>query len=528
MDLTKFKSPKQEKSNQKVIYFFQSKEFRMQSCYQGISPVSLRKVLHEAELFGGDDYVMLNCATNADKIFPGDVYFAIRTAQGDGHQRIDEAIQRGAGAIVSERMTENPFKINPRGKLVPLFLVPSTSSAYARACQALYRFPARQMNMIGITGTSGKTMTAFLIAAILGAANENVGLLNSLGCFDGQDASANTITALPPKRTGSWLSRMLQNDCSHAVVEVSSQALAQSRLDGIEFQTICLTNIMRNHIDFHGSLENYRKAKMRMFEYLGHGGTAALNVDDPIVAEVRRWLKIPAVTYGMNEEADVSATVLEQHISEQTILLTAGSETLPLRTRIVGNHHIMNCLAATAVGLRMGLNLSTIVSGIESVDAIPGRMERLDCGQPFSVIVDSASTPEELKSTLHFLHEVTEGRIITVFGVSGGQTRTRRPLMGDTASRLSNRLILTDMNPGAESPEKIMDELLGGVQTKYQKRVEICHSREEAIQNALSMAKPGDCVLIAGKGNEKFQLIGGEARKHDDREIARRWLYSME
>ncbi|MBQ2820678.1 MAG: UDP-N-acetylmuramoyl-L-alanyl-D-glutamate--2,6-diaminopimelate ligase [Thermoguttaceae bacterium] len=499
----------------------------MQSCYQGISPVSLRKVLHESELFGGDDYVMLNCVTNVEKIFPGDVYFALRTAQGDGHSRIDEAIERGAGAVVSEKMTENPFKLNSRGELVPLFLVPSTQSAYARACQALYRFPARQMNMIGITGTSGKTMTAFLIAAILGAANENVGLLNSLGCFDGQDASANTITTLPPKRTSSWLSRMIQNDCSHAVMEVSSQALAQSRLDGIEFQTICLTNIMRNHIDFHGSIDNYRKAKMRMFEYLGHDGTAILNADDPIVSEVTRWLKIPTVTYGMNEEADVSAMVLEQHVSEQTILLTAGSETLPLRTRIVGNHHLMNCLAAAAAGLRMGVDLATIVRGIESVDVIPGRMERLDCGQPFSVIVDSASTPEELKSTLHFLREVTEGRILTVFGVSGGQTRTRRPMMGDAASRLSNHLILTDMNPGTEPPEKIMEELLSGVQARCRKRVEVCHSREEAIQSALEMAEPGDCVLIAGKGNEKFQLIGREARKHDDREIARRWLYEM-
>lgn len=497
----------------------------MQSCYEGISPVSLRKVLSEAEIFGGDDYVMLNGVTDVTQLHPGDVFFAIRTPKNDGHLLIDEAIARGAGAIVSEEMTENPFRLNAAGKLVPLFLVKSTQSAYARSCQALYRFPARQMNVVGITGTSGKTMTAFLTAAIFGAAHQNVGLLNSLGCFDGLDASSNTITTLPPRRTSSWLSRMLQNDCSHVVMEVSSQALAQSRLEGIDFQTVCLTNVMRDHIDFHGSIDNYRRAKMRIFEYLACGGTAILNADDPIASEVTRWLKIPAIRFGMNEPADVSGTVLEQYLSEQTILLTAGSETLPLRTRIVGNHHIYDCLAAAAIGLRYGIDLPTIVRGIESVDVIPGRMERLDCGQPFTVLVDAAHTPEELKSTLHFLREVTQGRILTVFGSAGEHGRARRPMMGDVASRLSDHLILTDVNPGMESPEKILEDLQSGVQVRCQNRVEVCRSRPEAIRRCLQMAETGDCVLIAGKGSEKFQVVGREAKKQDDREIARRWLY---
>ena len=497
----------------------------MQSCFTGISPVSLRSILNEAELFGGDDYLMLNCVTNVEQIRPGDVYFAIRTPQKDGHAMIDDAVLRGAGAIVSEEMTDNPFKMTADGKLVPLFLVRSTQSAYSRACQALYRFPSRQLGVVGVTGTSGKTMTAFLTAAVLGAAGQNVGLLNSLGCFDGKDASANTITSLPPKRTGSWLSRMLQNDCTHAVMEISSQALAQSRLDGIDLQTLCITNVMRDHIDFHGSIENYRKAKMRIFESLVCGGTAVLNADDPITAEVKRWLRVPTVTFGMDGSADVSAMVLEQLPSEQTILLTAGSETLPLRTQIVGNHHIENCLAAAAMGIAMGIDLPTIVRGIESVEMIPGRMERLECGQPFSVFVDAARTPEELRETLHFLREVVDGRILTVFGVSGNRQRARRPMMGDIASKLSSRLILTDMNPGSEEPERIVQEILSGVQPRCMKRVEICHDRKKAIHQALAMAEPGDCVLIAGKGNEKFQLIGKETPRHDDREIARRWLF---
>lgn len=504
---------------------FTEEKSHMQSCYQGISPVSLRTILADAELFGADDFVMLNAVTDVHQIRPGDVYFALRTPREDGHLAIDEALLRGAGAIVSEEMTSNPFKMTSDGKLIPLFLVKSTQAAYARACQALYRFPARQMNTVGITGTSGKTMTAFLTAAILGAANQNVGMLSSLGCYDGVDASSCSITSLPPKRTSSWLSRMLQNDCKCAVMEISSQALAQSRLEGIEFQTVCLTNILRDHLDFHGSLDDYRKAKMRLFEYLACGGTAIINADDPIVSEVTDWLKIPTIRYGMKKEADVSGIVLEQYAEEQTILLTAGSETLPLRTRIVGNHYIYDCLAAAAIGLRYGLDLTTIVRGIESVDVIPGRMERVECGQPFSVFVDAAHTLEELRSTLRFLREVTQGRILTVFGVPGETGKTRRPQLADLVSRLSHRVVFTDLNPQNEDAEEITNDLMSGVQARCAGRTSVCHNRAEAIRKVLSKAEPGDCVLIVGKGNEKFQYIGGEAKKHDDREIAKRWLF---
>ncbi len=497
----------------------------MQSCYQGISPVSLRKILPSAELFGGDDYTMLNGAADVEKIHPGDVFFALSADSGSCETQIQEAVARGAGAIVSQEMTSNPFKTTPEGRLVPFFLVESAQSAYARSCQALYRFPARQMYMVGITGTSGKTTTAFLAAAILGAAQKNVGLLNSLGCFDGMDASGNSIANLPPKRTGSWLSRMQQNDCSHAVVEVSSQALDQSRLEGIDFNTICVTNIMRAHLDFHGSIDNYRKAKMRIFEYLDCGGTAVLNADDPIVADVRNWLRIPALTFGISEPADVSGMVLEQCPSEQTILLSAGGVTLPLRTRIVGNHYIYDCLAAAALGLQMEIDLPTIVRGIESVDSIPGRMERIECGQPFSVFVDAAHTPEELKSTLLFLREVVSGRILTVFGTPGTSRNSRRNVLGEIASRLSDHLILSDCNPENERPETIIEDVLKGVSSRRMKRVEVCHSRSLAIEKALDLAEPGDCVVIAGKGSEKFQLVGQNALRHDDREIAKRWLF---
>ena len=478
----------------------------MQSCFQGISPISLRRVLPEAEIFGADDFVMLNCVTDIEKLRPHDVFFAIRerdTAAGPGadtHQQIPEALNRGAGAVVSEDMTENPFLMNPDGKLVPLFLVKNSKSAYSRACQALYRFPGKSLNMIGITGTMGKTMTSYLVAAILGMAGNGVGMIGSIGCFDGLDASANPIPNLPPKRTSSWLSRMYQNDCSNAVVEISSQALALSRLDGMSFETVCLTNLLSAHLDYHGSIESYRRAKMRIFEYLTPDGMAVLNADDPLVSDVTNWLDIPVLTYGIHASADVSATVLEQFPSEQTILLTAGTETLPMRTAIVGNHHIYNCLAAATIGLRLGIDLTTIVRGIESVDFIPGRMERIECGQPFRVYVDAARTPEELKSTLQFLREVTPGKVHLVLGTCGNSSPQQRPALGNTAARYADFVTLSDGNPGTVLPSDLMNDVLRGVQSRFLSRVTVCHRRQAAIVQTLETARPGDTVLIAGRG----------------------------
>ncbi|MDO5112770.1 MAG: UDP-N-acetylmuramoyl-L-alanyl-D-glutamate--2,6-diaminopimelate ligase [Planctomycetia bacterium] len=494
----------------------------MQSCYQGISPVSLRQLFPHAEVFGAEDYTLLNCTTDWQRIRPGDVFVAVR-GKVDGHTLLDEAIARGAGALITDEMTDDPFRMNAQGQLVPMWVVENTRQAYALLCQALYRFPGKRLELTGITGTSGKTMTSCLIASILGAAGHNVGIMGSLGCFDGLDASPHSIANLPPKRVSSWLSRMEQNDCTHAVMEVSSQALAQYRLEGLDFQTVCMTNIFQEHLGFHGSVENYRKAKMRILEYLAEDGVTILNADDKILSEITRWLDIPVLTYGIQESAEISGMLLEQTASEQTMLVTAGGETLPLRTPIIGNHYAYDCLAAVATGLRSGIPLETIVQGIESVESIPGRMERIECGQPFTVLVDHAHTANELKITLQSLREVTDGRIFCVLGAAGNRDFEKRPHLGLIVQQYADEIILTDNDPGTESPDKIIQEILSGMNKTAD--VKIYHQRTDAIPYALGQARPGDAVLIAGKGHEKFQLVGRESLRHDDREIIRRWLY---
>ncbi|MDO4582594.1 MAG: UDP-N-acetylmuramoyl-L-alanyl-D-glutamate--2,6-diaminopimelate ligase [Planctomycetia bacterium] len=494
----------------------------MQSCYQGISPVSLRKLFPKAEIFGAEDYTLLNCTTDVQRVRPGDLFVAVR-GKVDGHALLDEAIARGAGALMTEEMTDNPFRIDSQGRLVPMWVVENTRQAYALLCQALYRFPGKRLALTGITGTSGKTMTSCLIASVLGAAGYNVGIIGSLGCFDGLDASPHSIANLPPKRVSSWLSRMEQNDCTHAVVEVSSQALAQYRLEGLAFQTVCMTNIRQEHLGFHGSVENYRKAKMRILEHLAEEGVTILNADDKILAEITRWLDIPVLTYGIQEPAEISGILLEQTTSEQTMLVTAGGETLPLRTPIIGNHFAYDCLAAVATGLRMGIPLETVVQGIESVESMPGRMERIECGQPFTVLVDRAHTAEELKITLQSLREVVDGKIFCVLGAAGNRDFEKRPQMGAVAQQYADEIILTDSNPATESPDKIIQDILSGMRPPA--NVTIYHQRTDAIPYALGQARPGDCVLVAGKGHEKFQLVGRESLRHDDREMIRRWLY---
>lgn len=495
----------------------------MQACNHGMSPVSLRKVFPEALLIGATDYVLLNCTSDVRRLSRGDAFVAIFEPESDGYAKIAEAIARGAGVIIAERIPDEISSVGPHGQVVPFCLVENARQAYAKLCQALFHRPGDHLQLVGVTGTSGKTTTACLIAGALGAAEHGVGMVGSLGCFDGEDASRKTTTTPTPKRLGSWLARMHENDCSHAVIEVSSMALDQYRIDGLEFRAICLTNVRCNHLDYHETLDEYRKAKMRIFEYMAPDGFTVLNMDDPISAEVTKWLDIPSLTFGMERPAEVTGMIIEQYLSEQTALITAGRDTLPLRTRIVGRPYIYNCLAAISVALGMGVDLHTAIRGIETIDSVPGRMERLDCGQPFGVFVDYAHSPDALAHTLRAMMEIVEGKIICVYGAPGDGNTACRAEMGEILERYADTVILTDHNPMMEPPAAITDEILAG----FCRPGDVCvnHDRVEAIHLALELAEPGDCVFIAGKGNGKLQLVAGEGRKHDDREVARKWLY---
>ena len=260
-----------------------------------------------------------------------------------------------------------------------------------------------------------------------------------------------------------------------------------------------------------------------MLKQLSPGGFAVLNADDPVC---RRFLSLvdgAALTIGIENQAELTATIVERHSSEQTFLLQAGSDTVPVRTQIVGTGHVYNCLTAAAVGLLYGVKLTDIVRGLEQLERIPGRMERVECGQPFSVFVDYAHTPDALASVLQSLRQVTPGRLICVFGAGGQRDRAKRPLMAQAVEAGSDLAVITDDNPRREDPARIRRDLVRGFQRSD--AVVIKADRASAITWALGQAQPGDCVLIAGKGHEDYQQIGGTKHWFDDREIARQWLY---
>ena len=341
---------------------------------------SLRALLPEAEFLGADDIRPLRCTSDSRRVRPGDLFAALPGQRYDGHQFIEEAVRRGAASVLCERP--------PEGLSVPCGVVPHVHHAYGRVCQALAGNPSHQLKLIGITGTNGKTTTSCLIASVLLKGGYRVGVAGTLGYFDGQEVEPATHTTPPADVLAPLLARMVTNECSHAAMEVSSHALAQSRIAGVRLDVACVTNVSRDHLDYHGTLNDYRLAKSKLFDYLTPEGFAVVNADDPIAAGYLRHFHGPALTIGIAKPAEITATPLEQFPSEQTFLLTAGSETVPVRTRMIGTHHIYNCLTAAAVGLTYGIDLMTVVSGLEAVDYVPGRLQRIECGQPFSVFID--------------------------------------------------------------------------------------------------------------------------------------------
>lgn len=489
----------------------------MQVCPDLGQFVSLRRLLPEAVIIGADDIAVSGCACDSRQIRGGELFAALVGRNHDGHDHIADAAARGCAAVLSERP-------GPESTL-PWCIVPDAREAYARVCQTLAGNPSQQLKLIGVTGTNGKTTTSCLIAGVLKAAGYGVGVLGTLGYLDGRIVEPASHTTPPPDRLAGLLSRMVRNGCSHAVMEVSSHALDQSRVAGMSFDAACVTNVTHDHLDYHANLHDYRLAKAKLFDHLAGEGFAVLNADDPGSAGYLRRLNGPVLTVAIDAAAEIMATPFEQFLSEQTFLLTAGSETVPVRTEMIGTHHIYNCLTAAAVGLAYGIELTTVVRGLESVGHVPGRLERIECGQPFGVFVDFAHTPDALAGVLKTLRQVTTGRLICVFGAGGERDCQKRPLMGRAVEQVADVAIVTNDNPRHEDPKAIVHDILGGFCNP--RVAEVIPDRVEAIHRALAVARPGDCVLIAGKGHENHQIIGDERLPLDDREVAKDWLYDV-
>lgn len=488
----------------------------MQSVSAPAFGVSLRELLPDAQFVGAADIRATSCCADSRACREGDLFAALPGTMVDGRDFAIAAMARGARAI----LTESPAPNVP----LPMCIVPDAREAYGRICHALVGHPSERLKAIGITGTNGKTTTTYLAAAVLEAAGWPCGVIGTLGYFDGIDVGRTSLTTPDAAELAHLLARSEVNGCTHVALEASSHALAQRRLSGTHLDVVAVTNICRDHFDYHGDREAYWLAKARILEYLSPEGIAIFNIDDPGARELAASFQGPALSVAIDDAAEITATPAEQFLSEQTFLLSMGDVTVPVRTPLIGRHNIYNCLVAAAIGEVYGADPAAIVRGLESVTDIPGRLERVECGQPFGVFVDYAHTPDALQQVLGALRPLTRRRLICVFGAGGNRDREKRALMGRVVDQQADLLVITTDNPRHEDPAVIADDVQSGCAHRAQCHVEL--DRGRAIAWALEQAREGDCVLIAGKGHETCQQIEDEEVYFDDRECARAWLYA--
>ncbi|MCA9218546.1 MAG: UDP-N-acetylmuramyl-tripeptide synthetase [Planctomycetales bacterium] len=478
--------------------------------------VSIRQVLPESTPVRGTDVRVSSCCNNADQCEPGDVFVVSEDGEFDSFAKAEMAIAKGAIAVVTESIL--PVR-------VPQFLVNDGNAAFSSICHALAGNPSNEMCTVGITGSYGKTTTQMLLAGVLESAGHTVGAIGSLGCCDGANAAASDRSTPQAPELSDWLRRMHGNRVSHALIEASSESLMGRRLNGVGLNAAVLTNIRREHIDLHGSLDNLRNTKARIFESLKPGGFAVVNADDAGCKRVLAELSCPTMTYSMKHDAEVTATVLERHPSEQTFLLQAGTDSMAVRTHMIGDQHVQNCLAAACVGLVLGLDLPTIARGIESVEQLPTRLERIECGQGFSVFVDSSTSTESLAETLATLRDVTANRVICVVNPLNGSSSAQRAAMGRVLERFSDECILTEDVIDPEQSNISVHDVLDGFERPAACR--LMPNRAKAICLALGEAEPGDTVLLAGNPRNARLCTEQDQARFFDRNVAQYWLQTI-
>jgi UDP-N-acetylmuramoyl-L-alanyl-D-glutamate--2,6-diaminopimelate ligase len=458
---------------------------------------------------------------------PQSLFVCIRGARHDGHQFIPEAARRGAVAFLVER----DLSATGPGFVPGTFLqVPESRRALSHVATRFYDFASRDLCLTGITGTNGKTTVSYLSEAVLRAEGHRVGVIGTVE-YRCEGISREAERTTPEASDLHALLRWMVTQGADAVVmEVSSHSLALHRVEGCAFNVAVFTNLTQDHLDFHGTMEEYFSAKAQLFTMLQEKkGTAVINLDDPAGKRLQDMVHGPALTYGLSAEADVTTTAPTYNLQGIRAPVRTPWGTGELRSPLLGRHNLYNCLAAVGVGGALGVPLGRILEGLATVSHIPGRLEPVDCGQPFKVVVDYAHTPDALAWVLRALRELCTGRLSVVFGCGGDRDRTKRPMMGEIAVQGAHRVFLTSDNPRSESPEAILDEVEAGVRRvpEGEQRTARHVDRREAIGAALNGAQPDDIILIAGKGHEKTQTIGHEVIPFDDRDVARDLLQHL-
>src|SRR5262245_20687821 len=454
------------------------------------------------------------------KAKPGSVFVALPGQKADGATFAHQAVASGAAAIVAER----PRPENVAG---PWVVVDNARVALAHLAAEFFGHPSRQMKVVGITGTNGKTTTTYLLHAIFEAAGTPCGLMGTVTYRIGERQIAATRTTPEARDVQLLMRQMVDTGCKACVMEVSSHALAMHRVDGIRFAAGVFTNLTRDHLDFHQDMESYFAAKRRLFEILPADAPAVINVDDPRGASLLDVVPRP-VTYAIHRDADVTPGVLSFGLEGLTFDVRMPQGVAHVESKLVGKPNLYNILAAVATAAALGVRIDAIEDGLRRLAGVPGRFELVSsAGDNITVVVDYAHTDDALRNLLETARPLASRRLITVFGAGGDRDRTKRPLMGMVAARLSDVVVITSDNPRTEDPLRIIEEVKLGAEPEMRQgnaEVVAMPDRREAILHSIDRASVGDVVLIAGKGHEKYQEIGGRVTPFDDVAVAREAL----
>ncbi|WP_202078007.1 UDP-N-acetylmuramoyl-L-alanyl-D-glutamate--2,6-diaminopimelate ligase [Caldalkalibacillus salinus] len=467
-----------------------------------------------------EDMEITSIEMDSRKVTAGAMFVCIEGFHVDGHQYVQQAVEKGAKVIVAQKPVQTD---------IPVIIVPDTRRTLAVVADTFYQHPTQKLRVIGVTGTNGKTTVTHLIEQILEDAQHKTGRIGTIGAKIGNNVEEVANTTPESSELQNVFHRMSGAGCEYAVIEASSHAIHMGRLRGTNIGTAVFTNLTQDHLDYHGTMEEYQRAKGLLFAQLGNTYDpqdrkyAILNADDEAHTYFRDITPAQVVTYGIDNHADIRAKNIQ--LTSQGITFTVeyykGSETV--RLQMLGKFNVYNALAAIAAALVEGISLTSIKHSLAQVKGVPGRLEVVDEGQPYTVLVDYAHTPDSLKNVLQTVQEFAIGKVFCVIGCGGDRDRTKRPLMAQIATAHADYAILTSDNPRSEEPQVILNDMKNGLaQTGTpQERYTCIVDRQTAIDTAIQQASPGDIVVIAGKGHETYQQLKDETIHFDDREVAR-------
>ena len=478
---------------------------------------TLISALDAPQVVGADQLAIGQIVSDSRRVVPGSLFVAVRGVAVDGHQYIASAIEKGAVAIVCE---EFPEELADKATFI---VVKDSAYALGMLLSRSYGDPSQKLKLVGVTGTNGKTTIATVLYELFRRLGYKVGLLSTVCNYIDGEAIPTDHTTPDPITLHALIARMVEAGCTYAFMEVSSHSIDQRRISGLDFDGGIFTNLTRDHLDYHKTVENYLKAKKKFFDELPAKAFALTNVDDKSGMVMLQNTKAQKLTYSLRTLADFKGRILESHFEGTDLLINDKEVTV----RFVGRFNAYNLLAVYGAAVSLGADPDEVLVALSAMHPVSGRFETIHSPEGFTAIVDYAHTPDALTNVLNSIHEVLEGkgRIITVVGAGGNRDKGKRPLMAKEAARLSDQVILTSDNPRFEEPDAIIQDMVAGLTKADLERTLCITDREQAIKTATMLAKRGDVILVAGKGHEDYQEVKGVKHHFDDREQLRKLFH---